>query len=412
MGSRVPNGSFLSPPRLRGASSSQELRNIARTFSHLSMLCIACAPGPALTQVGGCFSDVGSSLETVGECLSPLDVRDLSGVFEEAPNVTWAGTSTILADGRQPPVQAFFENEIGDKIEPRHYTNSRYYNLGPLSAGESFEVTFVHRGVHSVYLMDETYTLLAGYEQYGVADFPLSSRLTVDRDIPQAFARVLLYSPHQRGEPLVSINRIEQQRPPSGHTVVLSFGGIDDLRFRSDYLRPSSVAPLTDPVLRDNAVAAFRETFAPYNLRVLTDADPPPADAHSIIYIGTVDPPFGYNGISELVDGGNHVRNDVAVVDIKASQLSIASLLGRETYGRAIGKVAAHEMGHLLGLWHVISVDTLMTARGCQGTFLDPARLIERDFGAAPIYILGDNISAGYQDAPAYLLRVLGPAAE
>jgi hypothetical protein len=84
-------------------------------------------------------------------------------------------------------------------------------------------------------------------------------------------------------------------------------------------------------------------------------------------------------------------------------------LLGREVFGRALGLIAAHEMGHLLGLEHTLEVDDLMSSSRCRGIGLNVPRLLEKRFERAPL-VVRDNEVLGTQDAGMYLTQILGPA--
>ena len=189
--------------------------------------------------------------------------------------------------------------------------------------------------------------------------------------------------------------------------------GCSGLTFRSGNLKPTNVAAIDDPTVRGAIVQAFSGIYAPYNVTVLTDADPAPADPHSVIYIGAADPPLGSdkNGLSEWIDGLNQAADDVALVDLNSTPLQAAALFGPEKLGTAAGLVAAHEMGHLLGLCHTLDPDDLMTT-GARGIGLDLDRLLARQFRRAPLDsgIATGQFALGDQDPASYLTSILGPA--
>ena len=176
---------------------------------------------------------------------------------------------------------------------------------------------------------------------------------------------------------------------------------------------PTAIGPIDDGAARQAAVEEFRALYAPFHLTVLTDEDPPPDGPFSIIYIGPAEPPFDYYGFSETVDVGNVYQDDVAVVDANRPAIAIARLLGPDVYGRALGAIASHEMGHLLGLYHVSDPDALMTGAQCQGAGLDIERMLRRQLREAPVTAAVAGLQEwviGYQEPADYLLAVLGPA--
>ena len=69
----------------------------------------------------------------------------------------------------------------------------------------------------------------------------------------------------------------------------------------------------------------------------------------------------------------------------------------------AIGNVAAHEVGHLLGLNHVDNINDLMDTTGGPSTLLLNQSFMTSPLDATIFYI-------GVQDGPMLLQETLGPA--
>lgn len=388
--------------------------------NHLSVaigLLAMTVPGCAGTFLGAgeFFGNLGDGLTSLGTCLSPLVPIDLNDVFTEAPAVEWTDGMADVTDTCQPEVVAFLSEQLGPAVMPADYLSLRFYQLGPLAAGDVVQVEPIGDVVAWASLYDHDYTLIPGG---GTRDFhgrPRVLRIPIVRDTGSAYLRLDLEFLSERNEPLARLTRFHGVAPPAPQqqTVVLHFAGQDEVAFRNGLIVPLRIGPINDPIVRSTAIEEFRAVYAPYNLVVLTDEDQLPADPFSVLYIGPSELSLFNYGLAEICDSRNTWQNDVAVVDANQPALKLARLFGRVAYGRALGMIAAHEMGHLLGLEHVADPDDLMTGSQCQGAGLNVERMLSRQLKKSPLTLVSADLQPwvlGCQDAAAYLMEILGPA--
>ena len=99
-----------------------------------------------------------------------------------------------------------------------------------------------------------------------------------------------------------------------------------------------------------------------------------------------------------------HVRKGDTVMVISGEEKGVRGrVLSVEELGTAIGNVASHELGHLLGLNHVANAYDLMDTTGRANTLL-----YDKEFIESP---LDDSIfPIGTQDSLLWLLETLGIA--
>ena len=152
--------------------------------------------------------------------------------------------------------------------------------------------------------------------------------------------------------------------------------------------------------IKTKIVEIVREDFLGTGVQVVTTDENPvlTPGTFSTMYFGT----FSSTkfGVADNVDQGNRDRCDDGIVftdnfdDPFAAQPTTAGI------GMAIGNVASHEAGHLLGLNHVGDIAALMDSTGTASTLL-----ANQTFKTAPL--TEQIFPIGTQNAPAILQRVV-----
>lgn len=367
-------------------------RDYVVTIALLAGLC-ACAPGctelPGLGAAALGYSDGNNAL------LIPIDVN--SGV-------------TIV-----------------DQIFP--FGDFDGYDLGAFKAGDRIRVSFAVGLLlrASAMLVDgDRQTILDGLDgnspdltafEHVLADDVQSLRLYVgpghQRRIPVEILPVptdgfYAVTVEKTGSGL----RIPAPRP---QVVVLDFnGGIDERFFgRPVVMAPFDAAQYNSKLAgRESEIAAaalerVRAIFAAYAMDIRIDDGIALNGPGSRVYVTAPDyfKVFDQSfaaGQVRYIDFGNRDRSDVAIVST-----SPTTTTDPVRFGNRIGRLAAHEIGHLLGLVH--QTEGLMGPSGGSDELLDAP--VHGFFGYT-----NDAIEALFPDAPqlfqtpdACLLRTIGP---
>jgi len=195
---------------------------------------------------------------------------------------------------------------------------------------------------------------------------------------------------------------------PVPQTFVLDFdGGMVDSpalgRLNLDPFDAADISQFYDgqtDVLKNQIAAVFQQNYERFAIIVLTTDDPVPSGPVSRVFFG------GFNraafGIAETVDLYNVEFCDDAIIYTESFSLGVFSTPPTvEEMGVAIGNVAAHEAGHLLGLNHVDDDLDLMDDRSAADAFL-----VDQEFKESPLS--SDIMPIGSQDGVLLLNATVG----
>jgi len=202
--------------------------------------------------------------------------------------------------------------------------------------------------------------------------------------------------------------------PPAAQVLRLDFSGaeVDSPVLGTMTLDPLDAADIS-PVYAGQTEAliaaivdAVEQNFERFDVVVITSDDPPLADGTSVsnVFFGGFSPDTF--GIAEDVDLYNVDRYDDAIIYTQMFAPEVFSFtpsVGQ--LGLAIGNIASHEAGHLVGLNHVSDDLALMDDQSPADAFI-----ADQEFKEAPLS--ADIMSIGTQNAPLLLSEIVGPPAE
>jgi len=223
------------------------------------------------------------------------------------------------------------------------------------------------------------------------------------------YLAISMYYHDQTGGAYNAVVRIERGggivRPPV-QALLLDFDGgsitiLGEGTIEVDAFDAAKIDPAYDgqtEAIKAGIVETVRQNYSNTGIVVVTTDDAPPAaGTFSTIYFGSYSPTKF--GVAQGVDQGNRDRCDDGIVFTEQFDDPFASQPSVEGIGVAIGNVAAHEAGHLLGLNHVTDVTDLMDTTGSASTLL-----ADQEFKTSPLH--ASVFPFGRQNGPAILNRV------
>jgi hypothetical protein len=153
--------------------------------------------------------------------------------------------------------------------------------------------------------------------------------------------------------------------------------------------------------IKAKIVETVRQNYQNFGITIVSSDDPPVDNSQcnvSTIHFGA----FSQSkfGIAQSVDAANRNHCDDGIVFTDDFDKPFSPMPSADGIGIAIGNVAAHEAGHLLGLNHVTDITDLMDNTGSASTLL-----ADQEFKNSP---LSPSIFPfGTQDGAAMLNRVI-----
>jgi hypothetical protein len=199
--------------------------------------------------------------------------------------------------------------------------------------------------------------------------------------------------------------------PARGEIVWLEFGGGSSVRIAGE--APQNVPPFdvtaisgryanTQEQVKDKIVELLEADYADFDVTFYRSDRhaPPPGDGHTILYFGGFNQ--SYLGLADNVDWYNRESRQEAIIYTETMRLFEGLRPTSEALAQGIANVAAHELGHLLGLDHTIGGESVMSeAASAQAVLNINAGLI-----AAPLN--SKVFPIGLQDAPMKLMMGVG----
>jgi len=360
-------------------------------------LCVGCGPAPLTLQ---------SFLSMLGwpGTLRPPVAKD-------------AEPNNDITQAAQVPFDDAGHASLSGTVDPAEDVD--VYDLGPMQPGDrvAVEVRAVDgSSLDALAALFDTGLNLVNYnddEDYAASMFDS----VIDHIVHHAADHYYLavsssgFAPSSGGYSLeIQVTRDGTVPAPRDQAVLLDFDGAivnipGDRTYRISPFDPAGVDARLDG--RDDEVKqgikdVLEDRFSAYDVDFFTTDDiglPDEGTYSRVVFGGQSGTAFG---IAQGIDHYNGDPADEAIIFTDRWTNPFSQTPTVDALLTSIGNVAAHEIGHLLGLEHTADVTGLMDSTGTSDTILVP-----QIFKLSPLE--GTVFPFGWQDAPQLLLDTLGP---
>ncbi len=291
------------------------------------------------------------------------------------------------------------------------------YDLGAVSRGDRVIVTVdpaVGSGLDPVIgLFDENEEVFGLNDDLDTSQGMLGSAIddyvtVAGEHFYLAISKFFFDTEGGRFEGTVEIQRGGTVPTPDAQTLLLNFAGgkitiPSEGEFDVDPFDAADIDPAytgKTSVIKAGIIAVVKDRYKDTGLEIVVSDDNPVLDActYSTLYFGAAS--STKFGVAQDVDQGNRGRCDDAIVFTIDFDKPFATQPSANGIAVAIGQVAVHEAGHLLGLNHVADITDLMDTTGTASTLL-----AEQTFKSS---VLSDTIfPIGKQNGRSILQRVV-----
>ncbi len=210
----------------------------------------------------------------------------------------------------------------------------------------------------------------------------------------------------------LSVTRGGSVPAPQNQTVLLDFdGGTIDMPLDGtftmgafDASRVSDQLVGQDALVKQGIKDYMEDVYDGYDIDFYSTEDPMlPSGDYSTVLFGTGYADAGFFGLSETLDHYNQIHTDNAVIVTEVWSDAFEGITTTvDQLITSLGNVAAHELGHMLGLVHVFDVLDIMDNMGGSDALLAEQSIARSKLDTDQMFPFG------WQNAPVLLTETLG----